>query len=124
MISKTIKWVFTLLLIVFPVLLMSQNSDAQMEKILQERRDYNKTITTYDGFRIQVFNGLKENEARQAQAKFASSFPDIPVYFFYEQPDWKVQAGNYRYREDATTILTTIRKQFPGALILKAKIKL
>ena len=121
---KKSKWIIAFVMLFVQYFVYSQNSDAQMEKILQERRDYNKSIAIFDGFRIQVFNGLSEGQGRQAQAKFASNFPDIPVYFIYEQPDWKVQVGNYRYREDATAILATIRKQFPGALILKAKIKL
>lgn len=116
---------FSLLIIFgYNLLVYSQNSDAQMEKILQERRDYNKTIAVFDGFKIQIFNGLSESQARQAQAKFTSSFSGIPVQFFYEQPDWKVQVGNYRYKEDAQSVLPAIRKKFPGALILKAKIKL
>jgi hypothetical protein len=104
--------------------LLSQNNDAEMEKILQERRSYNQAYSDFEGFRIQFFNGLSEGQARNAQAKFTNLFPEIPAYLSYNQPEWKVQAGDFKEKLEAHSVLSRIREEFPGALILKTKIKI
>ena len=112
-----------ILIMLFGFKSFSQNNDLDMEKIIQERRAYNQENSDVEGFRIQIFNGLSETQARSAQAKFASLFPEIAVYISYAQPEWKIQAGNYKIKLDAHRSLERIRKEFPGALILKTKIK-
>jgi len=104
--------------------LFSQNNDVEMEKILQERRSYNQTFSDSEGFRIQFFNGLSEGQARNAQAKFTNLFPEIPTYLSYNQPEWKVQAGDFKEKLEAHSVLLRIREEFPGSLILKTKIKI
>ena len=117
-----------LIIILFTLLLssqlFSQNSDRQMEKILEERRAFNQSLTDVDGFRIQIYSELSESKARGAQAKFNSLFPEEPSYLSYEQPEWKVQVGNFKEKLDAYRILEKVRMEFPGALILKTKIKI
>lgn len=112
-------------IIVFFVTLFSysQNADAEMEKIIQEKRDYNKSIETTDGFRIQIFQGISESSARSAQNRFTSLFPEIPSYISYSSPEWKVQVGNYKLELDAVKDLQRIRREFSTALKLRTKIK-
>lgn len=119
-----IKKVIFIFIFIFGFTMQAQNNDAEMEKILQERRAYNQAYDDAEGFRIQFFNGLSESQARSAQSKFAAVFPEIPTYLSYAQPEWKVQAGNYKVKLDAHRTLERIRREFPGALILKTKIKI
>ena len=118
------RLIITLFTLVLSSQLFSQNSDRQMEKILEERRAFNQSLTDVEGFRIQIFSELSENRARGAQSKFNSLFPEVSSYLSYEQPEWKVQVGNFKEKLDAYRILEKVRMEFPGALILKTKIKI
>lgn len=119
-----LRLIITLFTLVLSSQLFSQNSDRQMEKILEERRAFNQSLTDVEGFRIQIFSELSESRARGAQSKFNSLFPEVSSYLSYEQPEWKVQVGNFKEKLDAYRILEKVRMEFPGALILKTKIKI
>ncbi len=117
------KNIYFILLFLISLFSFSQNNDTEMEFLLEERRIYNKSIDSDEGYRIQIFNGLKESEARAAQSKFNNLFPEIPAYLSYDQPDWKVRVGNYKTDLDVLKDLNRIRRNYPGAFKLKAKIK-
>jgi len=119
----THKNIFFFLFLLNSIIGISQNNDTEMELLLKERREYNKTVDSDEGYRIQIFNGLKEGEARAAQSKFYRLFPDILAYLSYDQPDWKVRVGDYKTELDVMKDLDRIRKNYPGAFKLKTKIK-
>lgn len=73
------------------------------------------------GYRIQVFNGSRRESLRM-RSQFIDAFPGIPVYSIYEQPEFKVQVGDYRTRIEAERALMRIQKVFSGSLVLKTTI--
>lgn len=101
-----------------------QNSDAEMQALLKEKRITNSKSEEIIGFRIQLYNGLNEKRATNLKARFAAKFPYISTRLFYKQPEWKVHAGNYRTKLEAYRVLTKIREEFEGAFILKTKINI
>lgn len=78
----------------------------------------NKDIT---GYRIQIFNGSRR-ESLQMRSRFIDAFPGIPVYSIYEQPEFKIQVGDYRSRIEAERALMRIQEVFSGSLVLKTTI--
>ncbi len=103
---------------------LAQNSDVNMQRIIQEKRVYNLNNLEVIGYKIQLFNGISETTAKKIQSNFSALFPDIPVRLFFEQPEWKVQAGNFLTKLEAHKALQQIQKEFAGAFPLKAKIKI
>jgi hypothetical protein len=118
------KITYFVFILIYGINLSAQNNDAEMEKILLERRMYNQANKDVEGFRIQIFNGLSENQARNIQSKFASFFPEIPSYLSYSQPEWKVQVGNFKVELEAIREIERIKKEFPTAVKLMTKIKI
>ena len=58
-------------------------------------------------------------EALAAKQTFETAFPDIPVYLVYENPYFKVSAGNCVTSEEAIVLLGKIRSQFPEAYLMR-----
>lgn len=102
----------------------TQNSDAQVQQLLKEKRIKNKKNTTIDGYRIQLYNGLNENKAKQIYSNFTVMFPDMYANWFYEQIEWKVQVGSFHTKLEAKKALLIIREEFAGAFDLKTKIRI
>jgi len=91
------------------------------------RRPYlSKTITGTDpassGFRVQIFFGSNRQAAYDAQAKFTNEFPEIPTYVSYIEPNFKVQAGDFRTRLDAQKLESELNGMFSTLFIIPTKI--
>jgi hypothetical protein len=74
------------------------------------------------GYRVQIFNGANRNDAYAAQAKLQTKYPDIRTYISYREPDFKVHAGDFRTRMEATKLLQELRPLFPVMFIIREKI--
>lgn len=110
--------------VVFYSKVSAQNTDHKLQQIIQEKRAYNLNHNEVIGYRIQLFNGISETKARSVQANFMTQFPEVSVRLFFEQPEWKVQVGNYRTKLEAHKALQKIQEEFAGAFPLKTKIKI
>lgn len=79
------------------------------------------------GFRIVVFfdNGSSARaDAEKAILSFKALYPEIYCGIRYENPYFKVVAGNCITSEDAIMLLARIRPNFPEAYIMREEIKL
>lgn len=105
--------------------LISVNSqvlqDKKIETVMELKREHQKLNPKIDGYRIQLYNGL-ETESNQVKTKFLTLFPDMKAEIIYKAPEWKVQVGNFRTRLEADKSLLKIKEQFPGSLVVRAKI--
>lgn len=78
-------------------------------------------ITT-QGYRVQIFNGSSRDEAYAAQNKLQTKYPDIRTYVSYREPDFKVHAGDFRTRMEATKLVQELKYMFPVMFIIREKI--
>lgn len=79
------------------------------------------------GFRIVIFfdNGSSARpEAERIMAGFKEAYPDVHCDIRYENPYFKVLAGNCVTSEDAVILLGRIRSSFPEAYIMREDIPL
>jgi hypothetical protein len=69
------------------------------------------------GFRIQVFMGndhqTARSEASSKQASIKEFFPDLTTYLTYDAPNWRLLAGDFITREEATVFQQQLQKKFP-----------
>lgn len=76
----------------------------------------------FKGYRIGIFfdNGANAREkALAARHAFAEAFPGEKVYLVYENPYFKVTAGNCVTSEEAIVLLGRIRSRFPEAYLMR-----
>ena len=96
------------------------HQDERIDELLQAFEAADKKL---EGYRIQIFLG-KAKEAQKVRTAFVSKYPDIPAYAPWQPPNMKVRIGDLKTRLDAERVLRMIRKDFPGAYIVKDYIEL
>lgn len=75
-----------------------------------------------DGFTIQIYAGLKREDALNAKKNLAQSLPDINSEVEYSQPNFRVKAGKYFTRIDAQKDYLSIKKYFPTAIVIPDRV--
>jgi len=91
--------------------------------ILVSKNTY-KDIGRYgmEGFRIQIYSSTNRNareESNKARAEFMIKFPDIVSYPLYAEPGYfKIRAGDFRTKTEATKLFLIVRKEFPDTYLV------
>lgn len=87
-------------------------------KNLEEKNGY----SGMEGFRIQIYNSSNRNakdESNKVRAEFITKFPDIVSYQLFASPGYyKIRAGDFRTKTEATRLFLLISKVFPDAYIV------
>jgi len=93
--------------------------------ILVNKNLYNETSPNHygmEGFRIQIYSSSNRNareESNKAMAEFISKFPDIKPYSLYAEPGYfKIRAGDFRTKTEATRLYLIVSKEFPDAYLV------
>ena len=78
---------------------------------------------TFQGYRVGIYSG-NDSKAQEnslaAKEKFETEFPDINVYWVYDNPYFKVTAGDCLTEEEAVMLLAQVRRLFPKAYVVRA----
>jgi hypothetical protein len=74
------------------------------------------------GYRVQIFSGSGRKDAYNAQAKFKNEYPAIRTYITYREPNFKVNAGDFRSRIEAEKMMQELRGKFTSLFIIPEKI--
>jgi hypothetical protein len=74
------------------------------------------------GYRIQIY-ASSNRDAREESNKvffdFIDKFPDIKAYSLFAQPGYyKIRAGDFRTKTEATKIFLIVSKEFPDAYLV------
>jgi len=96
-------------------------TSAGIDKVIAEKKQYNRSLKTIKGFKIQLFYG-NEKESYKIKNEFKQIFPDIRTTVIFSSPQWKVQVGNFKTRLEADRTLVDIKKKYPSAIILATEI--
>jgi hypothetical protein len=70
-------------------------------------------------YRVQIIISKSRSEVNDAKAKFASKYPEMPVYLSFEPPTFKLRVGTFIARQDAQSFLNEVRKIFPSSFIVE-----
>jgi hypothetical protein len=93
-----------------------------LEALMEKYRAENYASPGIDGYRVQVFSDAGNNAKDRAAAilqEFEVAFPGVPVYLTYQQPNFKVRAGDFRFKAEARKLQKTIQTNFPGSFIVR-----
>lgn len=83
--------------------------------------------TGFQGYRIGLYSGndsRAQENSLAAKEKFEQEFPDINVYWVYDNPYFKVTAGDCLTEEEAVMLLARVRRHFPKAYVVRAAMTL
>ena len=96
-------------------------SSAHIDQMLAQKKNYNKSLEKFQGFKIQIYYG-SEKECYEVKEEFKSLYPDIATSIIFSTPQWKLQIGNYRTRLEADHSMVSIKKEYPSAIVLATEI--
>jgi len=86
------------------------------------RINLNTGEETVNGYRVQIFFGSSRQAAYAAQEKFREEYPDLRTYITYVEPNFKVQAGDFRTRLEAEKLRNELTQMFSAMFIISGKI--
>jgi hypothetical protein len=100
--------------------------DPLIDTLIARRPTLNKSSITGDettsGYRVQIFFGSSRQGAYDAQAKFNEEYPELHTYITYNEPNFKVRAGDFRTRLEAEKLVKEIAPMFTSLFIIPDKI--
>ena len=79
--------------------------------------------TGFQGYRVGIYSGndsRAQENSLAAKEKCEEAFPDINVYWVYDNPYFKVTAGDCLTEEEAVMLLARVRRHFPKAYVVRA----
>jgi hypothetical protein len=98
--------------------------DQKISELLTKYKDYNRRKEFAAGYRIQIMYTDVRDEAYKSKGAMYKEFPDLASYVEYEQPYYKLRLGDFKSRLEATYYLQQVITFYPGAFIVKDKIKI
>ena len=94
--------------------------------LLHAHRDAVSKQRGIAGYRVHLYmdsgNRARLNTQRE-QAAFEEKYPDYRSYIVYEEPYFKLRAGDFRTRLEARRFLEKIRKDYSAAYIVVDRIQ-
>ncbi len=98
--------------------------NAKLDEVLDSIARFNKTKMFIDGFTIQVYSGLKREEAMNAKKKMSDEAKELVADLQYQQPKFRVKTGSYFTRLEAQRDLHRLKRIFPNAILIPEKVAL
>lgn len=96
----------------------------QLDAVLDSIDRINLNRRFIDGYCIQVYSGLKRDEALNVKRDLSIHLPKLEADVQYNQPNFRVKAGKYFNQLEAQKDHQMIKKYFPNAIIVPDKIAL
>lgn len=98
-------------------------TSAHIDEMLAQKKEYNKSIDSFDGYKIQIYYGT-EKKCYEVKEEFDLLFPDTETIIIFSTPQWKLQVGNYKTRLEADHAIVNIKKEYPAAIVLASEIEI
>jgi hypothetical protein len=94
----------------------------KLDTVLDSIDRYNKSKQFIDGYTIQIYAGMKREDALNAKKNLATSLPDLQSEVEYAQPNFRVKVGKYYTRIDAQRDFNAVKNYFPTAIVIPEKV--
>lgn len=94
----------------------------KLDTVLDSIDRYNTSKEFINGFTIQIYAGLKREDALNAKKNLTSSLPQLSSEVEYSQPSFRVKVGKYYSRIDAQRDYVAVKKYFPTAIVVPDKV--
>lgn len=96
----------------------------KLDTVLDSIDHFNLQRNFIDGFTIQVYSGMKREDALNAKKELNTELPDLQSEVHYSQPNFRVKVGRYFNRIDAQRDYVEVKKYFPTAIVIPDKVSI
>ncbi len=114
---------------VFALLIACQAAQAQgiinveaqpkIDEMLQRYGEINRSRQFIDGWRIQLAATTDRQKVEREKQKFMQMYPDIPVDWTHVAPYYRLRAGAFLNKLEATQMLYRMKKDYSTAYPVK-----
>jgi hypothetical protein len=95
------------------------HADQRLAVVVNKPTNVNRGfIGKVRGFRVQIYNGNDRKKASQAKLDFMRAFPGVRSYLVYNNPQFRVRAGDFRSRKDAMDLYNKVSAKFNPCMIV------
>ena len=103
---------------------VTYHQDSKLTELMDLYKMYSRKNDLTEGFRLQISFSNDRQEVYNNKAKLYKDYPGERCYVEYEQPYYKLRIGDFLSRLEAYEKLTDVIKKYPGAFVVRDKIKL
>ncbi len=96
----------------------------QVNTVLDSIYSENLRKAVVDGYTIQVYSGIRREDALEVKKKMTQSLPELESDVQYRQPNFRVRTGKYLSRLEAQKDYLAVRRYFPNAIVIPDRIEL
>ena len=90
----------------------------RVDAVLDSIYDQNLSVGFIDGYTIQVYSGIKREDALNIKKKLSQSLPELESDVQYRQPNFRVRTGKYLSRLEAQKDYLAVKRYFPNAIVI------
>ena len=94
-----------------------------LDAVLDSIDRINLSEGVVDGFTIQVYSGVKREEALNVKKQLSTALPDLDADVQFVQPNFRVRTGKYIDRLEAHKDYMAIKRYFPNAIVIPDRIR-
>lgn len=95
--------------------------DMEVSQSMDHYVAINKSKSFVPGWRIQLLATTDRREMERERANFIQKYPYISIDWLHASPYYKLQAGAYASKLEATRVLYIIERDYPSAYTAKDK---
>lgn len=100
------------------------NEDVAVTSLVQQHVDQNRTSYSISGWRIQLMATTDRRKVEKGESKFIQNHPTISVKWEHAKPYYKLKAGAFATKLDATRVLKKLKKDYPSALLVRSNVSI
>lgn len=98
--------------------------DDQVDAVLDSIYDQNLSKGFIDGYTIQVYSGIKREDALNVKKRMNQSLPQLESDVQYRQPNFRVRTGKYLTRLEAQQDYLAVKRHFPNAIVIPDRMEI
>ena len=96
----------------------------QLDAVLDSIDQINLTRKFIEGYTIQIYSGLKREDALNAKKQLSSALPQLESELQYAQPNFRVKTGKYYTLLEAEKDYEQVKRYFQTAIVVPDKISI
>ncbi|MGB0864207.1 MAG: hypothetical protein ACPG19_00180 [Saprospiraceae bacterium] len=87
--------------------------------LVNQDKATNKAITKISGWSVQLLASNERSKVTDLKVLFLNTYSNIKVDWDYQAPYYKLKAGAFLTKREATRLLFQIRDNFPDAYVVR-----
>jgi len=93
--------------------------DPSISVLLEKHVELNRLQETVEGWRIQIYSTTDRTKLEAARGRFMNRYPQIPVDWVHASPWYRLRAGAYANKLEATYALNQLKQYYKEAYLAK-----